>query len=74
MHDVEILLGVNGDIMGGLPFEMVREFGEIMINFVLVFSLADDDRAGAFLGIGDVRERERGPGKEGGFFQKVTAR
>ncbi len=58
VHDVEILLGIDGDIVSGLPGELIRKLGEAVIDFVLVFSFSDGDWAACFFAGGDVWKRK----------------
>lgn len=72
VHDVEVLSGIHGDIVGGLPVELVGKLGEVVIDFVFVFAFADNYRTAGFLGGNDVGEREGGSSEERGFTKEFA--
>ena len=61
VHDVEVLRGIDGDVVGDLPGEVVGEEGPVVNDFVLVLTFAEDNGPTGLAGGGEVRESEGGP-------------
>ena len=73
VHHVEVLPGIDGNVMSGLPGEFVGELGEVVVDFVLMFTFTDDYRSAGFLGGNNVWEREGGSGEERGFSKEFAS-
>lgn len=73
VHHVEILLGIDGNIVSGLPGVFRGELGEGVVYFVFVFAFADDDGSTCFLSGDDVWKREGGSGQERGFTKEFAS-
>ena len=72
VHDVEVLLGIDRDVMGNLPGKLVREDGPVVNHFVLMISFAENDGPAGLTGGGDVRKGEGGPRDERGLAEEST--
>ena len=72
VHHVEVLLGVDGDIVGRLPRKFVGELGEVVVYFILIISFSNDDWASVFLASRNVWESDDSSGEERRFFEKVA--
>lgn len=72
VDDVEILLLVDGNIMRGLPHELVRQTRPGMLHFILVLPLAEDELVGVSFGGENIRNRQR-TGSQGGRLQETAA-
>ncbi len=73
VHHVEVLPGIDGNVVSGLPGEFVGELGEVVVDFVLMFTFTDDYRSAGFLGGNNVWEREGGSGEERGFSKEFAS-
>ena len=41
VDNVKIVVGINSNVMSNLPFEFIRQLTKLMVDFVLVLTLAD---------------------------------
>lgn len=73
VHDVEVLLLVEGDVVGDLPGVFVWQYRPVMDDFVLMLPFAMDDGASGALCEEEVRGGERSAGKKGAFVEKGAA-
>ena len=49
VNDIKVARLVHGNVMGGLPSELVRELGPVMMDFIAVFAFTDDEWPGLAL-------------------------
>lgn len=73
VHDVEVLLLIERDIMSGLPRVLSRKHRPVVNDFILMLAFAEDDWAAGALCDEEVRcngASDGATGYEGSFAQK----
>jgi len=72
VHDVEVLVSVNGDVVSDLPAILVRKLDVVVSDLILMLARADDVGSHGFTTETDVRESQRRSSQKGGLLQEMT--